>query len=170
MPQISSPEEQQKLQQAFDLQVTHMLAHPNDGSPAIALGRSAGLAKQLGYDRLAAQLWNQIGQLPGQANALPAQLPNLDDMHRAYSQNPGSFAEFAKTENYPAPGSDFSNALGSYGFALDYARRGKTAIVGGGEPQYIASWGAQALSSAGYANQAGALAQLVSRRAEQQIS
>ena len=154
------------LRQALDTQLSYMLSTPNDGSPAIGLGRAAGLAKQVGLDKTAAQMWGMLAQLPA-SQALPAQMPGIDQIAAAYTQNPANFAAFTSKDNFPAAGNGLSNALGSYAFALDYARRGDAAIANGGEPKWIASWGAQAINAAGFPNQASALAAMVQRRSEE---
>ena len=147
----------QNTTKIFDDQLAYTLGRAeNDGSPAIALGRTAGLAKILGLEKTAAHFWNQLGQLPPQTKPAEA-MPGLDDLYSAYKNNPAAFSRFANKGEFPAPGTDFSNAAGSYAFALDYMRRGEAAIANGGEPFRIYDAGAGALHAAGFEQQAAKL-------------
>lgn len=121
-------------------------AAAKEGSPAIALGRAAGLAALIGEPESARQLWEQ--------HYPPATMPGFDDFYRGYQQHEAAFADFANPSHFPAAGTAFSNACGSYAFALDYLSRGQAAVANGGEPQWVCHWGAQALRAAGFPQQA----------------
>ncbi len=131
-----------------------------EGSIAIALGRTAALAIQAGDIPKAEKYWAQLNALePKVAGYLD--MPSITDIFfgtgngDGYLAAPEKFVEhFGSVQNYPIPNTHFSNAVGSYAFALDYLQRGDAAIVNGGDPQWIAHHGAIALSAAGFSKQA----------------
>lgn len=116
-----------------------------DGSVAIARGRTAGLAIQCGLPATAKQFWAQVPAL--------SDMPDFDTMHARYAANPEAFATFGDAGHFSAPGTAFSNAMGSYAYALDYLSRGEQALAGG-EAQWICHWGAAALRAAGFPEKA----------------
>ena len=101
---------------------------PIKGAPAIALGRATGIAMEKEQPEMAQFFWNRLVQMaPSAANASA----NLGQMYLTYQQSPEQFAAFAPGLNGFTSGSPFSNAVGSYAYALDYEARGDEALAGG---------------------------------------
>ncbi len=117
-----------------------------EGSIAIAYGRTAGLAHEVGEDAVAAEYW---AKLPAMTD-----MPTLAEFTRAYAAAPHQFMHFSDSKNFSAGGTALSNALGSYAFALDYLQNGAAALRNGGEPEWVCKWGAYALRCAGFEQRA----------------
>lgn len=119
-----------------------------EGSRAIAVGRAAGLAWDAGMEKIAKAVWDK--EIPSAAG-----MPNFIEFRKAYEVHHNAFGEFETGEGkaFTAVGTPFSNAAGSYAFALDNAVRGNEALAGGA-PQWVAYWGAKALEAAGFKEQA----------------
>ncbi len=117
-----------------------------DGSRAIAAGRAAGLAWQAGHKTIAQAIWSK--EIPAVVG-----MPSFAEFCAAYEDNQLSFLEFADPKNFPIPNTAFSNAAGSYAYALDNAARGKAALAGG-ESGSVGDWGAMALTAAGFLEKA----------------
>ena len=126
----------------------------NEGSPAIAFGRTAGFALLAGDNAAANEAWGKLQALSEGKGLLPeGAFPSLEGFFAGAQKNPAAFAEFANAKNFPAAGTPFSNAAGSYAFALDCARRGEKALAGG-ELESVMGWCAKALRAAGFEEQA----------------
>lgn len=132
-----------------------------EGSIAIAAGRAAGMAKNAGLDNIAEVIWNKY--IPNVKN-----MPTLEEFWEGYSKNAnnGNFAGFKtgaineddpqKRVAFPHPGTEFSNACGSYAYALAVAAKGDEALAGG-ERTSTAAWAKKALTAAGYVEKANNL-------------
>ena len=164
-PSLSAPPQ---ILAAFDAQLAYTLNGVKEGSPAIALGRTAGLAQMIGLPAVANTMWSELEKLPKDTTrpspSVLGKLPSLEQLHNAYQANPNAFAAFADPQTFPAGGTAFSNAIGSYAFALDYIGRGNAAIAAGGDPKWVGHWGAQTLAAAGFAAQAAQLERLVAQK------
>lgn len=158
------------MQESFDRQraFTDSGAAELEGSLAIALGRTAGLALLVGRDHLARDYWQQMLHIPSdKAKPLPAELPTFDQFWQKYQEESARYSSFADTSDFSANGRAFANAAGCYAFALDYLRRGKEAISMGGDPKWIGHWGERALTAAGFAAQGAELQRMVTAKASQ---
>ena len=149
----------QQVKEGFDKQLTSMLAYkPQHGSEAIALGRTAGLAKQMGCDATADALWNKLLLLGPKDPKAPAvlRLPSLNELYAGFQANAasGAFDRVASAgEYYATSGLAFSNAMGSLAHMIDYLRR-KDVALAGGEVFRIMEVGPAALRAMGFHEQA----------------
>jgi len=145
------------LEGALEKQLTALQNWSDEnGSIAITLGRTAGLAKELGRDDEANKLWDRLLALEPRKGSLPQDMPGLNEMYEGYKAAPqvafdrfNSAGIYTKTENL-----EFSNAMGSYAFALDYVRRQDAAISEPAAAGNMLEAGAGALESAGFTSQA----------------
>jgi len=133
-----------ELLKAFDSQIAYMLSGVQ-ASPAIAYGRSAALAKMLGFDSIAKEASAKIAKIDG--------MPSFEEFYTGCLAHPENFGAFADKVNFPELGSAFSNAAGSYAFAMDYLANGEQALAGG-QPEWVCKWGATSLHAAGFEGQA----------------
>ena len=143
------------VQAAFTQQYAYLNSGnaEKEGSRAICAGRAAGLACDAGKENLAKAIWAK--EIPAVAG-----MPNFADFRKGYLAHRNAFGEFETGEGkaFTAVGTPFSNAAGSYAFALDNVIRGRAA---GGDPHWVAHWGAKALEVAGFKEQAVQLSQAV---------
>ena len=113
------------LQTQFDKQLTYLLSGQaeKEGSEAISRGRAAGLAYDLGKQNLAQAIWSKgVPTVTG--------MPTFAQFRAGYEAHPEAFAEFHGA-GFPAGGTAFSNAAGTFAYGLDVAVRGKAALAGG---------------------------------------
>ena len=142
------------LQTQFDKQLTYLLSGQaeKDGSEAIARGRASGLAYDLGKQNLAQAIWSKgVFTVTG--------MPTFSQFRAGYEAHPQAFSEFHGT-HFPAGGTAFSNAAGTFAYGLDVAVRGKDALAGG-EPSAVGYWTEKSLAAAGFAAQAVQLNQAI---------
>lgn len=141
-------ESNQTIHEMFEQQFAYLNSGKaeREGSRAIAAGRAAGLAWDDGQENLALAIWQkEVAPVTG--------MPSFAEFRAGYKAHVDDFGEFADRHNYPAIGTAFSNAAGSYAYALDNAVRGAAALAGG-EAQWAGYWGAKALQAAGFPAQA----------------
>ena len=143
------------LQTQFDKQLTYLISGQaeKEGSDAIARGRAAGLAYDLGKQNLAQAIWNK-----GAVNVTG--MPSFAQFRAGYEAHPDAFAAFSQSVHFPAGGTAFSNASGCLAYGLDHAARGKAAQAGG-DVTATGYWGEKALAAAGFAEPAVRLNQAV---------
>ncbi len=136
------------IRTAFDNQLSYLNSGraDNEGSRAIAAGRAAGLAWDLGKENIAQALWSK--EIPNVVG-----MPSFAEFRAGYEKNKAAFEAFDYGEDFTASGTPFSNAAGSYAYALDNAARGKEALAGG-ETKWVGVWGAKALVAAGFVDKA----------------
>ena len=136
------------LQDAFDGYAAN-LKNPNiAGERVISIGRAAGLAWDMGQEKVAQTIFNEVPLLAG--------MPRLAQFRAGYEAHKDAFAEFATgSVAYPtAPGTPFLNAAGSYARALHYAAIAKERAGGDSVEHWAGMHGANALLKAGFPKQA----------------
>ena len=142
---------QQEIQAAYEAYTSGLEQWDGQGSRAIAIGRTAGLALDLGKENVAQALWKEIPSLAG--------MPSLAEFRKGYEANPQAFVDFGNIMHFPAGGTAFSNAAGSYAFALDNAAKANTPAGEDSVEYWAGEWGAKALTAAGFPQQATQLKQ-----------
>ena len=146
-------ETQQEIRAAYDAYTSGLEQWDGQGSRAIAIGRTAGLALDLGKETIAQALWKEIPSLTG--------MPSLAEFRKGYEANPQAFAEFGDLKHFPAGGTPFSNAAGSYAFALDNAAKATKPAVVDSEEYWAGHWGEKALTAAQFPTEAVQLNQAI---------
>lgn len=143
------------LQDAFDGYAAN-LKNPNlEGERIISVGRAAALAREMGQEKGAQAIWNEVPVLAG--------MPSFAQFYAGYEAHKDGFAEFARGSTvYPtAPGTPFSNAAGSYARALNYAAIAKAPAGVDSTEHWAGVQGANALLKAGFPEQAAQLTQAI---------
>lgn len=137
-----------------------------EGNPIIAAARAAALAKDAGLDNIAEAISSKyIPNVKG--------MPSFKEFRKGYEENKDKegfkrFETGVPDPRHPTgaigfrhPGTKFSNAAGSYAFALDAAANGDAAFKNGGDREPTGNWAFDALTAAGFPEQAKILQEAV---------